>query len=72
MKDLLNLAFIEVETLCRPLLLYPFARHWICPLSPFYDSHLSYFPGVFSIYCVDQGYLVLELVLVYVWAALLI
>jgi hypothetical protein len=71
-KDLLDLAFVKVETLCRPLLLYPLARHGICPPSPFCDSHLLLFPGVFSVFCVDQCYLALELVLVYVWVALLI
>jgi hypothetical protein len=30
------------------------------------------FPGVFSVFCVDQGYLALELILVYVWVVLLI
>jgi hypothetical protein len=39
------------------------------PPSPFYDSHLLLFPEVFSVFCVDQCYLALELVLVYVWVA---
>jgi hypothetical protein len=69
---LLDLAFVEVETLCRPLLLYPFAGHWICPPGPFCDSHLLLFPEVFSVFCIDQGYLAFEHVLVYVWVALLI
>jgi hypothetical protein len=54
------------------LLLYPLARHGICPLSPFCSSHLLLFPIVFGVFCVDQCYLELELVLVYFWVALLI
>jgi hypothetical protein len=67
-----DLAFVKVKTLCRPLLLYPLARHRICPPSPLCDSHLLLFPGVFGIFCVDHYYLVLELVLVYVWVVLFI
>jgi hypothetical protein len=52
--------------------LYPLARHEICPLSPFCDDHLLLFPRVFGVFYVDQFYLALELVLVYVWVALLI
>jgi hypothetical protein len=55
-----------------PLLFYPLARHGIFPPSPFCDSHLLLFPGVFGVFYVDQYYLALELVLVYFQVALLI
>jgi hypothetical protein len=54
------------------MLLYPFAGYWICPPSPFCSSNLLLFLKVVSVFCVDQGYLALELVLVYVWVALLL